>query len=143
MVSLHVGPLYVALVQTASALPFFVLALPAGALGDIVDRRKLLLLCEVWMAGVAIVLCGVTITGHISPVFLLVLTFALSAGDVFESPTWRAVLPEMVLKEDLAPAAALNSIEFNFARAVRPALGGMTLRKLKIRRGQPSAFRFR
>ncbi len=127
MVSLHAGPLYVALIQTASALPFFVFALPAGALGDIVDRRKLILLAEMWMAGVAIVLSGATITGRITPALLLILTFALSAGDAFESPAWRAVLPELVSKEDLEPAAALNSIEFNFARAIGPALGGIVI----------------
>ena len=127
MVSLHAGPLYVALIQTASALPFFVFALPAGALGDIVDRRKLILLAEMWMAGVAIVLSGTTIAGRITPALLLILTFALSAGDAFESPTWRAVLPELVSKEDLAPAAALNGIEFNFARAIGPALGGIVI----------------
>src|SRR6202040_2268829 len=88
MVSLNAGPLYVALTQTASALPFFVLALPAVAIGDIADRRKLILLTEVWMAAVAIVLAGVTIEGLLSPVLLLVLTFALSVGDALESPTW-------------------------------------------------------
>src|SRR2546422_609341 len=60
MVSLNAGPLYVALTQTASSLPFFIFALPAGAIGDIVDRRKLILFTEVWMAGVAIVLATVT-----------------------------------------------------------------------------------
>src|ERR1700733_3522074 len=78
MVSLNAGPMYVALTQTASALPFFLFALPAGALGDICDRRKLILVAEIWMAGVAIVLCGVTIAGRATPILLLVLTFALS-----------------------------------------------------------------
>jgi MFS family permease len=127
MVSLNAGPLYVALTQTASALPFFVLALPAGALGDIVDRRKLILFTEVWMALVAIVLAGVTLAGLLSPALLLVLTFTLSAGDAMESPAWRAVLPELVSREDLAAAAALNGIEFNFARAIGPALGGFVI----------------
>jgi MFS family permease len=127
MVSLNAGPLYVALTQTASALPFFVLALPAGALGDIVDRRKLILFTEVWMALVAIVLAGVTLAGWLSPVLLLILTFALSAGDAMESPTWRAVLPELVSQEDLPAAGALNGIEFNFARAIGPALGGVVI----------------
>ena len=127
MVSLNAGPLYVALTQTASALPFFVFALPAGAIGDIVDRRKLILFTEMWMAGVGIVLAGVTMAGRISPLWLLFLTFALSAGDAFESPTWRAVLPELVPKEDLASATALNGIEFNFARAIGPALAGVVI----------------
>jgi len=124
MVSLGAGPMYVALTQTASALPFFVFALPAGAIGDIVDRRRLILYTEFWMVGVATVLAVATIMGLISPWLLLVLTFALSAGDAIETPTWRAVLPEMVKKEDLAAASALNGIEFNFARAVGPALAG-------------------
>jgi MFS family permease len=87
MVSLNGGPLYVALTQTASALPYFVLALPAGALGDIVDRRKLILTTETWMAAVASILAVLTIAGLMSPILLLILTFALSAGDAFETPT--------------------------------------------------------
>ena len=127
MVSLGAGPMYVALTQTASALPFFVFALPAGAIGDIVDRRRLILYSEFWMVGVATVLAVATIMGLVSPWLLLVLTFALSAGDAIETPTWRAVLPEMVKKEDLAAASALNGIEFNFARAVGPALAGVII----------------
>src|ERR1700758_5189065 len=108
MVSLKAGPMYVALTQTASALPFFLFALPAGALGDIVDRRKLILCTEIWMALMAVVLAALVIMGLISPWLLLALTFALSAGDAFETPTWRAVLPELVTNEDLAAASALN-----------------------------------
>src|SRR2546428_2081051 len=127
MVSLGAGPMYVALTQTASALPFFVFALPAGAIGDIVDRRRLILYTEFWMVGVATVLAVATIVGLMSPWLLLALTFALSAGDAIETPTWRAILPEMVKKEDLAAASALNGIEFNFARAVGPALAGVII----------------
>ena len=127
MVSLNGGPMYVALTQTASALPFFVLALPAGAIGDIVDRRKLILFTESWMLFIALILAVTTIAGLMSPLLLLVLTFALSAGDAVETPTWRAVLPELVQKEDLPAASALNGIEFNFARAVGPALAGVVI----------------
>src|ERR1700720_1988321 len=84
MVSLNAGPMYVALTQTASALPFFMFALPAGAIGDIVDRRKLILYTETWMVGVSLVLAILTIGGFIAPLSLLILTFALSAGDAFE-----------------------------------------------------------
>src|ERR1700756_3348209 len=80
-----------------------------------------------WMAGVALLLAVLTIGGLIGPVLLLILTFALSAGDAFETPTWRAVLPELVGKEDLPAASALNGIEFNFARAVGPALAGFVI----------------
>jgi MFS family permease len=124
MVSLGAGPAFVALTQTASTLPFFLLALPAGAIGDIVDRRKLILYTEAWMVAVAIVLTVATIAGRMTPWLLLALTFALSAGDAMETPTWRAMLPELVSKTELPAASALNGIEFNFARAVGPALAG-------------------
>ncbi len=127
MVSMGAGPAYVALTQTAASLPYFLLALPAGAAGDIVDRRKLILFTESWMMGIALLLSILTLAGLMSPWLLLVLTFALSAGDAFETPTWRAILPELVSKEDLAPASALNGIEFNLARAVGPALAGAVI----------------
>jgi MFS family permease len=127
MVSIGASPLFVALTQTASTLPFFLFALPAGAIGDIVNRRTLILYSEAWMLCVAIALAGVTIGGLMTPWLLLVMTFALSAGDAVESPTWRAVLPELVRKEDLPAASALNGIEFNIARAVGPALAGVLI----------------
>jgi MFS family permease len=127
MVSLHAGPMNVALIQTAATLPFLLLALPAGAIGDMVDRRRLILVTESWMLGVAALLAVATLLGWMQPWLLLVLTFALSAGDAFESPSWRAMLPELVSREDLASAAALNGIEFNIARAVGPALAGLLI----------------
>jgi len=127
MVSFGAGPMYIALTQTASSLPFVLLSLPAGAVGDIVDRRKLLLRTEIWMLGVAVVLSVAGIAGAMSPWLLLVLTFALSAGDAFEAPTWRALFPDLVQKDDLPAAAALNGIEFNLARAVGPGLAGLMI----------------
>lgn len=127
MVSLHAGPGYVALIQTAASLPYFLLALPAGSAGDIFDRRRLVLFTEVWMMGVALILAILTIRGVTSPWLLLALTFAISAGDAFETPTWRAILPELVSKDDLASASALNGIEFNLARAVGPAAAGLVI----------------
>jgi MFS family permease len=127
MVSLSAGPMYVALIQTATSLPSFLFALPAGAIGDIVNRKKLILYTESWMLSVALLLAVLTFAGVISPLWLLILTFALSAGDAFEAPTWRAVLPELVKKEDLPSASALNGIEFNFARAIGPGLAGLVI----------------
>jgi MFS family permease/quinol monooxygenase YgiN len=127
MVSQGAGPLLVALTQTASAFPFFLLALPAGALGDIFDRRKLILTTEIWMFSVAVVLAILTGLHLITPWVLLLLTLALSIGDAMEAPTWRAVLPELVPQEGLMPAIALNGIEFNLARAIGPALGGFLI----------------
>jgi MFS family permease len=127
MTSLTSRPIYIALIQTASALPFFLLALPAGSIGDICDRRKLILGTELWMVGIAIVLAATTITHTVTPWLLLALTFALSAGDAIESPSWRAIFPDLVPKEELAPALALNGIEFNLARAVGPGLAGVII----------------
>jgi MFS family permease len=127
MLSFGAGPMYVALTQTASSLAFFILALPAGSIGDIVDRRKLIIFTEAWMIGVGVVLTTVTVFGVMSPWLLLILTFAISAGDAIEAPSWRAVLPELVNKDELTAASALGGIEFNLARAVGPALAGAVI----------------
>jgi MFS family permease len=127
MTTLTSSSLYIALIQTASALPFFLLALPAGSLGDIFDRRKLILGTETWMLAIATVLTVVTFAGTMTPWLLLVLTLALSLGDAIEAPTWRAIFPELVKKDDLTPALALNGIEFNLARAVGPGLAGLII----------------
>jgi MFS family permease len=132
MTSLTTNTLYVALIQTASALPFFLLAIPAGAIGDICDRRKLILGTELWMLLVASVLATVTLTGTITPLLLLLLTFALSAGDALESPAWSAIFPELVPKQELQPALALNGIEFNLARAIGPGLAGFIIATVGI-----------
>jgi MFS family permease len=127
MTTLTSSSMYVALIQTASALPFFLLALPAGSIGDIVDRRKLILSTEIWMFAIAAVLTVVTFTGTMTPWLLLLLTLALSLGDAIEAPTWRAIFPELVHKNDLTPALALNGIEFNLARATGPGLAGLVI----------------
>jgi len=127
MTTLTTSTVYIALIQTASALPFFLLALPAGSLGDIFDRRRLILGTETWMFVSAVILTVVTFTGGMTPWLLLLLTLALSLGDAIEAPTWRAIFPELVTKEDLTPALALNGIEFNLARAVGPGLAGLVI----------------
>src|SRR5271155_5368061 len=127
MTTLTSSSLYIALIQTASALPFFLLALPAGSIGDIFDRRKLILGTEIWMFGIAVVLAVVTFSGGMTPWLLLLLNLALSLGDAVESPAWRAIFPDLVKREDLSPALALNGIEFNLARAVGPGLGGLII----------------
>jgi MFS family permease len=127
MVASGACPFFVSLVQTASALPFFLLALPAGAIGDIFDRRKLILGTEIWMLTIASILAALALLGTISPWLLLLLTLSLSLGDALEAPSWRAILPELVPKEDLMAASALNGIEFNLSRAVGPALAGFII----------------
>jgi MFS family permease len=132
MTTLTSSTTYIALIQTASALPFFLFALPAGSLGDIFDRRKLILSTETWMFCVAVLLAAVTFTGHMTPWLLLALTVALSLGDAIESPAWRAIFPELVKKEDLPAALALNGIEFNLARATGPGLAGVIVAVLGV-----------
>src|SRR6202050_3338678 len=132
MTSLTRSPLYIALIQTASALPFFLLALPAGSIGDIFDRRKLILGTETWMLVIAVVLTVTTFAGVMTPWLLLLLTLGLSIGDAVESPTWRAIFPELVGKEELPAALALNGIEFNLARAVGPGLGGFIVASVGV-----------
>ncbi len=127
MTSLTRNPLYIALIQTATALPFFLLALPAGSIGDIFDRRKLILSTETWMLLIAVLLTVATVAGAMTPWLLLLLTFGLSIGDAVESPTWAAIFPELVSKEELPAALALSGIEFNLARAVGPGLGGFVV----------------
>jgi MFS family permease len=138
MTSLTNNPFYIALIQTASALPFFLLALPAGSIGDIFDRRKLILGTETWMLVVATVLTVTTITGVMTPWLLLLLTLGVSMGDAMESPTWSAIFPELVDKEELPAALALNGIEFNLARAVGPGLAGFVVAAM----GVAAAFAF-
>jgi MFS family permease len=124
MTSLTQSPLLIALLTTMGSLPIFLVGLPAGALADVLDRRRIVLLAQVWMLAVATVLGVLAFTGFISPWMLLGLTFLLSLGGALSLPAWQALIPELVGKEQLASAVALNGAGFNLARAVGPALGG-------------------
>src|SRR5262245_56416789 len=96
MTSLDSSPLMVSLVAAATNLPLFLFALPAGALADIVDRRKLLILAQIFMLVLTITLLAVTLSGLISPFMLLALIFLIEAGTAFETPAYLAVLPGLV-----------------------------------------------
>lgn len=121
------APLLVGLVQAANALPVFLIALPAGALADLVDRRRLLLATQVWMTLAAAALGALTLAGKVTPWMLLAFTFVLGLGAVMNDPAWQAITPEIVSQERFASAVALNSAGFNVARAVGPALGGVVV----------------
>ena len=125
MTSLAPSPWMVALMQTAENAPLFFLALPAGALADIVDRRRLLLYTQGWMLVAAVSLALLTFLGLTTPWVLLALIFALGLGAAVSAPAWQAVIPELVTRSELPAAVALNSVAFNIARAVGPALGGI------------------
>jgi predicted MFS family arabinose efflux permease len=114
----------VALMQTVTSLPFFLLALPAGALADMMDRRRLLLLTQGWMLAVAAVLGLLTLAGTITPWGLLTLTFLLGLGAAMNTPAWQAITSDLVARPELPAAVALSGVGINLARAVGPALGG-------------------
>lgn len=125
MVTLNPNPMMVSLVQAAAALPIFLLALPAGALADIVDRRRYLIATQAWMLGCAALLAALTLSGRVDAWSLLLLTFALACGAAMMAPAWAAMVPELVPREELQPAIALNSMGVNVARALGPALAGV------------------
>lgn len=124
MTSLAPSPTMVALVQAATTLPVFLIGLPAGALADVIDRRRLLLVTQGWMLCAAALLGALTLLNAITPWSLLLLTFALGLGAAMNAPAWQAIIPELVHEGELKPAVTLNGIGYNVARAVGPAVGG-------------------
>lgn len=127
MTILAPDPLIVAMVQAATIMPVFLLALPGGALADIVDRRVFLIGTQTWTILAASVLAAMTLAGGMSASWLLVLTFAIGIGSALTAPAWSAVVPELVPREDLVQAIALNGIGYNLTRAVGPALAGFLI----------------
>jgi MFS family permease len=127
MTQLTMSPLMVSLVQAATTLPVFLVILPAGALADMVDRRRFLLITQGWMVLAAGALGVLTLRHNITPWVLLGLTFALGLGAVMNDPAWQAITPEIISPGRHAPAVALNSVGYNVARAVGPALGGLVI----------------
>jgi len=127
MTSLTSSPMWVALVQMAVSLPVLLIALPAGALADIVDRRKFLLFTQSIMVAAAGILGIMTLTHTVNPQILLVFTFLLGVGAVMNDPAWQALTPDLVPPAKLPAAVALNSAGFNIARAVGPAIGGLVI----------------
>jgi MFS family permease len=118
------------LMQAAQTLPVVLLALLAGALADVVDRRVYLLVTQLWLMTVATALALLAGSGLLTPWLLLALTFAVGIGNAMAMPAQSATTPELVPKSMLAPAVALNSLGFNVARAIGPALGGIVLAQL-------------
>ncbi|RYY12193.1 MAG: MFS transporter, partial [Cytophagaceae bacterium] len=125
--TLTTSALLVALMQTATSLPAFLLSMPAGAIGDLIDRRKLLLFTQGFMAVVALALGAFTLTGHISALEVLGFTFLLGMGAALNGPIWQAVATELVPRPVLPFAITLNGVSNNIARAIGPALGGLII----------------
>ena len=125
MGSLGGSPAEVALVQSAVTLPVFLTALPAGALADIVDRRRLLLCTQTWMLLSAGALAALTAADEVTPGVLLALVFSLGLGTAINMPAWQAIQPELVPRREFPQAVALGSASINVGRAIGPAIGGI------------------
>ena len=125
MTSLSPSPLMVALVQAATSAPMFLLALPAGAFADIIDRRRYLIATQAWMLLSAGLLGMLTLKGLVTAPLLLAFTFLLGVGGAMMMPAWGAITPELVPRNELQVAIGLNSIAMNAARAIGPAIAGI------------------
>ena len=125
MTSLSSSPSLVALVEAADSLPVMLLALPAGALADIVDRRRLLIAIQVYLLFVAGTLGILTLLDLTTAWVLLGFTFALGVGAAMMLPAWAAIVPDLVPAGELSAAVSLNSVAINASRAVGPAIAGV------------------
>jgi hypothetical protein len=121
MTDLSASPAAVAMVQAAGTLPIFLLAIPAGVLTDILDRRKFLIAVQLLLASVSMSLMVLSQTGMLSVSALIGLTFLGGIGAALMGPTWQAIVPELVKREDVKSAVALNSLGINIARSIGPA----------------------
>ncbi|MBF6617261.1 MAG: MFS transporter [Candidimonas sp.] len=130
MTDLSSSPVAVAMVQAAATLPVFLLAIPAGVLADILDRRKLLIGIQLLLASVSACLVLLSLADMHTVASLVALTFVGGIGAALMGPTWQAIVPELVERKELKDAVALNSLGVNIARAVGPALGGLLLASL-------------
>lgn len=132
MTSLAPAPLMVALIQAATTLPVFLFALPAGALADLIDRRRLLLALQVTAAALAVLLAVIVASDLVSPGLLLLFTFLLGTMTAMGAPAWQAITPDLVPRPLLTQAVALNGVGINIARAIGPALGGLIITVLGL-----------
>lgn len=124
MTTITHSPRMVALVQSSVALPLTLLSLFAGAIADNLDRRRIMIAAQTFMLCVSGVLTGLTYFGLLTPVMLLTMTFLIGCGTAINAPAWQASVGDLVPRETLPAAVAYNSVSFNIARSVGPALGG-------------------
>lgn len=124
---LSASPMAVALIQAAGTLPVFLLAIPAGVLSDILDRRRLLIGIQLMLAAVSATLMILACTQLISVSLLIMLTLLGGIGAALMGPVWQSIVPELVPRTQLRDAVALNSLGINISRAIGPAVGGLLL----------------
>jgi len=127
MLSLTSSAAYLAFIQSAASLPVLLFAIPAGAIGDLVDRRRLLLAAETFMLVASVALGVLAERGLVTPWVLLALVFAVGSGQAWVSPTWQTLQPELVPPPERPQAIALGAVNQNLARAVGPAIGGVVV----------------
>jgi MFS family permease len=122
----------VALVQTASTLPVLMLALPAGVLADVFERRRLLIAFQGFQFAVGVALTVLTVVGQMPPALLLLFTFVLGCGQALSVPAYQAFVPELVPRSLLASAASLSGVSINLARAIGPAIAGVLVARTGV-----------
>lgn len=130
MTTLTASPVMVALVQTASTLPVFLLGLPSGAMADIVDRRLYFAATQLWVSLVALLIAALAVAGLLTPSMLLLLTFLNGVGLAMRWPVFSAIVPEVVDRDRLPAAMALNGISMNMSRVLGPVAAGALLASL-------------
>jgi MFS family permease len=118
---------FLSLMSTVASLPFFLFTLPAGALADIVDRRKLLWMMNIWLAVAAALLAIFDSLRVLNPYIILICIFSTGNGFAFNAPAWTAIVPELVSDEELQSAATLGGLQLNISGILGPAMGGMLL----------------
>lgn len=124
MTTLDPHPVMVSLVQVATTLPMVLFAVPAGALADIIDKRRYLLAVEIGVAVVSAIFAALVMRDLVTPASLLVFMFIVSCGTALDAPAWQSIVPQLVPRQDLSAAVAANSVGINISRAVGPALSG-------------------
>ncbi|WP_022929186.1 MFS transporter [Patulibacter americanus] len=124
MLSLSGSAAYLAFIQSAASLPVLLFAIPAGALGDVISRKRLLLVSQTAMVIASVALAVLAVLDVLTPWLLLALLFLVGAGQAWTSPTWQTLQPELVPAEERPQAIALGAVNQNLARAVGPAIGG-------------------
>lgn len=117
----------VALVQSATTLPIMLFSIVAGVFADSYNRKRVLVVAQLWMMAVSLALAGAVIGGWITPGLLLVLTFLLGCGTALHMPAWQASVGDLVARKDIPAAVTLNSMAMNMTRSVGPALGGVVV----------------
>ena len=124
MTTLAPSPATVAMVQTATTLPVFLLALPAGTLADRVDKRQLQIVVQSVMLLIAAVLGLLVLQGRMTSALLIGFTLCIGLCTAILSPSWQSILPKLIPRDDLQPAVALHAVGMNISRSIGPALGG-------------------